>query len=57
MERKANSTLIEKRQAFGTDCANYQQVSKEIINTWPQWKKNVYDNNFATSNHVKKILK
>ena len=32
----------------------YAIIKKEIDTTWPAWKKEAYNNNFATSAHAKK---
>ncbi|MDY0266190.1 MAG: hypothetical protein RBQ94_00850 [Methanimicrococcus sp.] len=32
----------------------YEKISKEL-DEWPQWKKDVYNENFAYTKNVKKI--
>ena len=34
---------------------SYSQAKNEIQTTWPGWKKDAYNANFATSIHSKKV--
>ena len=35
---------------------SYLQAKNEIQTTWPSWKKDAYNANFATSAHAKKVI-
>jgi hypothetical protein len=35
---------------------DYRTVKSEIEKKWPEWKKNAYNANFATSNHSEKLI-
>lgn len=47
--------LKENKQKITWDpLKNYENVNK-IINEWPDWKKQAYNDMFAISTHAKKL--
>ena len=52
LEERLTSPII-KREA-GNQPTSPENVKREI-NEWPSWKKDAYNNNFATSIHAEKL--
>ena len=50
---KFDNIPAEKTQKVYSEI--YYIIRKEAEETWPQWKKETYNANFATSAHAKKL--
>ena len=47
--------VLEKEKIIEEKEVTYQKIDNEINNSWPEWKKKVYNEMFAVSIHAKKV--